>query len=392
MRLDQGAGRQQAGALHDVFQFAHIAGPAMRQQARLRLRIEALVRAEEMSCQYQDVGRTLGQRRQAQLNDVQAVEQVFAEGAGAYHGRQVGIAGADDPDLDLAFAVRAETFEAARFQHAQQFHLAGQRQVADLVEKQGATVGRIELAVARPRGTRVGARFRAEQFGLDQVHRHGAAVEHHEGAVGHLGIGLHDGGDALLAAAVRPRNEHGNVGTRHLAGQVHHALRGGVLPHHAAQVEVVFERVALALLGQHALAQCLAGLSQLQQVLHAGDQAPVVPWLGQVVGRAGLDQVDGRIELGPRRQQDHRQVRVACTDGVEQRAAFLARGGVGREVHVLQHQVDGMARQQRQAFFRRGGAQRIDLVQRKQHVERDGHGGIVVNNQYGRHARSITLP
>ncbi|MNU68782.1 hypothetical protein D3C71_581570 [compost metagenome] len=177
----------------------------------------------------------------------------------------------------------------------------------------------------------------------------------------------------------------------HLACQVHDSFRGRVLPHHAAQVEVVFQGVALALLGHHALAQRAVGLSQLQQVLHAGDQAPVIPWLGQVVGRAGLDQVDGRIELGPCRQQDHGQIRVACADRVEQRAAFLARRGVGREVHVLHHQVDGVAIEQLQALFGRGGAHGVDLVQGEQHVQRDGHGGIVVNNQYGRHARSISL-
>ncbi|PMQ17976.1 hypothetical protein JaAD80_02955 [Janthinobacterium sp. AD80] len=360
-------------------------------QRRFGLRMQCLAGTEEVPRQHQDVGRTLDQRRQAQLDHVQAVKQVFAEGAGTDHGRQVGVAGADDAHLHLPFAVRAEALEAARFQHAQQFHLPGQRQVADFVQKQGAAVGRIELAVARTRGPRVGARFRAKQFGLDQVDRHGAAIEHHEGAAGDLGIGLHDGGDVFLAAAVRTGNEHRHVGARHLARQVHDAFRGRVLPDHAAQIEAVFERVALAPLLHHALAQGAAGLSQFQQVVHGRDQAPVIPWLGQVVGRARLDQVDGRIELRPCRQQDHGQVRMARADGVEQGAAFLARGGVGREVHVLHHQVDGMARQQGQALLGRGGAQRIDLVQREQHVERDGHGGIVVNYQYGRHARSITF-
>jgi hypothetical protein len=60
---------------------------------------------------------------------------------------------------------------------------------------------------------------------------------------------------------------------------------------------------------------------------------------------------------------------MARADLAEQRHAFLARGGVGREVHVLDHQVDRLARQHGQAFLGRGRVQRRDVVQREQHVE-----------------------
>ncbi len=85
---------------------------------------------------------------------------------------------------------------------------------------------------------------------------------------------------------------------------------------------------------------------------------------------------------------------MVFADGAEQCRAFLAGGGVGREVHILDHQVYAgtVARQQGQAGFGRGRAQRVDVVQRKQHFQRNRHGGIVVNNQYGRHAASIALP
>jgi hypothetical protein len=65
--------------------------------------------------------------------------------------------------------------------------------------------------------------------------------------------------------------------------------------------------------------------------------------------------------------------------------AFLAGGRVGREVHVLDHQVDRLARQHGQAFLGRGRVQRRDVVQREQHVEGDADGGVVVDDQYGRH-------
>src|SRR5471030_2206936 len=82
---------------------------------------------------------------------------------------------------------------------------------------------------------------------------------------------------------------------------------------------------------------------------------------------------------------------MARADGAEQRRAFLAGGGVGAEVHVLDDQVDRVLFEQRQSLLRRGGAQRVDVVQRQQHFQRDGDGGIVVDDEYGRHRVSITL-
>ena len=50
--------------------------------------------------------------------------------------------------------VAAEALELAGLQHAQQLHLALERQVADLVEEQRAAVGRLERALARARSRR----------------------------------------------------------------------------------------------------------------------------------------------------------------------------------------------------------------------------------------------
>jgi hypothetical protein len=83
----------------------------------------------------------------------------------------------------------------------------------------------------------------------------------------------------------------------------------------------------------------LHGRAQLQQVAHRGQQARVVPGLGDVIGGAGLDQVHGRFQMRPGGEQDDRHVGVQRPQLPEQRNAVFARGGIAPEVHVLDDQV-----------------------------------------------------
>ena len=146
---------------------------------------KGLAGRQEALGQWHDVARALGQRRQHQFHRIEAVIQVFAEGAVADHRRQVGIGRADHADLDLAFAIGAQALETTGFQHAQQLHLAAQRQVADLIQEQRAAIGGFELALACLVGAGIRAGLGTEQFGLDQFRGQGAAVDRDERALGH---------------------------------------------------------------------------------------------------------------------------------------------------------------------------------------------------------------
>src|SRR5690606_10170059 len=76
---------------------------------------------------------------------------------------------------------------------------------------------------------------------------------------------------------------------------------------------------------------------------------------------------------------------MAVADGGEQFAPFVAGGGGGGEVHVLDHQVHRFALQQRQSLRGAGGVHRGDVVQREQHFQRGGDGRVVVDDQDGGH-------
>src|SRR3546814_2261869 len=61
-----------------------------------------------MPRQWQDVARALRQRRQAQLDAVESVEQVLAEAAVGDQRGKVGVGRADDAHRDAALAIRSE--------------------------------------------------------------------------------------------------------------------------------------------------------------------------------------------------------------------------------------------------------------------------------------------
>jgi hypothetical protein len=70
---------------------------------------------------------------------------------------------------------------------------------------------------------------------------------------------------------------------------------------------------------------------------------------------------------------------------MEQCDTLLARGGVGAEIHVRDHHVHAVLRQQRQTFVRHRRGQRANLVQRQQQRQRIAYRSLVVDDQYGAH-------
>ena len=164
---------------------------------------------------------------------------------------------------------------------------------------------------------------------------------------------MHDVGQHFLAGAIGSGDEHGHVGMRHLRGHRRHGVQRVAFVDQAAKV------VALGELGARFGALRARGDvllhrgAQLEQVAHRGQQARVVPGLGDVVGGAGLHQVHGGFQVRPGGQQDHRHVGMQCAQFPEQRDAFFAGGGLAPEVHVLDDQVHFLGTHGREGLGRR---------------------------------------
>ena len=100
--------------------------------------------------QRHDVGRTFAQRRNLDVEDPEAVEQVLAKVAALDGFAQVAVGGGDDADVRLQEARPAEPLELAFLQHPQELGLRGQTHLADLVEEQHAARRQLHLARAWP--------------------------------------------------------------------------------------------------------------------------------------------------------------------------------------------------------------------------------------------------
>ena len=92
----------------------------------------------------QDVGLPLPQRRDEDREDVEPVEQVFAERARGNGILEVLVGRRDQPHVDLDRLDAAEPLELMFLEDPQQLHLDPEIDVADLVEEERPAVRALE--------------------------------------------------------------------------------------------------------------------------------------------------------------------------------------------------------------------------------------------------------
>ena len=96
----------------------------------------------------------VAERRDEDIDDVEAVVEVLAEASLGDGALEVLVGGGDDADVDLDVAAGAQAGELAILQDVQELGLQRQGHLADLVEEDGAAVGELELARACACGRR----------------------------------------------------------------------------------------------------------------------------------------------------------------------------------------------------------------------------------------------
>src|SRR5262245_26125409 len=111
-------------------------------------------------------------------------------------------------------AVAADAFDGEVLDRAQQLGLGRQREVGDLVEKQGAAVGMLELAAAAADAGR-GPFLDAEQFGFEEGFNQGGAIDRDERPLPPATEVVDLPSDQLFADPAFPFQEYGEVGSRY---------------------------------------------------------------------------------------------------------------------------------------------------------------------------------
>ena len=93
---------------------------------------------------------SFAQQRELDGDNVQAMEQIFAEFPFANHRFEVAVRGGHDAHVHGDGAVAADALDFALFEHAQEFRLHVQGHVADFVEKNCSLVRLLKLADVSP--------------------------------------------------------------------------------------------------------------------------------------------------------------------------------------------------------------------------------------------------
>jgi hypothetical protein len=119
--------------------------------------------------------------------------------------------------------VAPQALEGSLFEHAQEVHLVGQRDLAHLVKKQGAVGGELEAALLQARGPGEGAGLVPEKLVGEQLAGEHPAIDRHEGPAAAVAQRVQQPGEDLLARAGLPRKQHRGVASGHLDG---HAVEG----------------------------------------------------------------------------------------------------------------------------------------------------------------------
>src|SRR4029077_2984714 len=93
-------------------------------------------------------GFAISERRQFDRDDVQSIEEIFAEPPRFDFLVELLVRRRDDAHVDLQGFISADALERALLQEAQKLHLRSRGNFADFIEKKRAAVGLLESAFA----------------------------------------------------------------------------------------------------------------------------------------------------------------------------------------------------------------------------------------------------
>ena len=168
---------------------------------------------------------------------IQPVEQVFPEPALPDLFLQVPVGGRYDPHIDLDGLWAAQPFEFSVLDDPKQLGLKFHRHLADLVEEQGAVVGKFEAPHLPFMGAGECALFPPEELAFDEVRRERRAVDRYHRPLLAAAHAVNGARYYSLPRAGLAKEEHGRVLGRHLFDAEEYMLKSIASPDDLADVD-----------------------------------------------------------------------------------------------------------------------------------------------------------
>ena len=145
--------------------------------------------------------------RHLDREDVEPVEQVFAEPAQGHRLGEIQVGGGDHAAVGLDRVGAADAFEPPILEHPQQLGLHAQRHLADLVEKERAPLRQLEPPFLLAVGAGERPALVTEQLALEQLLGERRTVDRHQRAAPGDVAEVDRLGDQLLARARLARHQ-----------------------------------------------------------------------------------------------------------------------------------------------------------------------------------------
>ena len=149
-------------------------------------------------------------------DNVEAVKEIFAEGALFDGALQRFVGGGKDAHVNRDVPLAAEAGKFAVLQYVQELRLQRGMHLADLIEEDGAVIGLLELAELLAVGAGERTRLVAEELTFEKLTWYRGAIHFDEWLVAAGGVSIHHARDDFFTGTTFTADKHDDIGISHL--------------------------------------------------------------------------------------------------------------------------------------------------------------------------------
>jgi len=157
-----------------------------------------------MICQQWNIAAAFAQGGQLDFDNRQSIIQVLPKRPVLDHLQQICVGRCYQPDIQADLFVISQAGYLSIFQHAEQFNLRLHRHLADLVQKQGASVGVFELTDSFAHGSGKCPLLMPKQFAFQNTVRQRRDIQGHKRLTFAFAVLMNRAGDQFFPVPLSP--------------------------------------------------------------------------------------------------------------------------------------------------------------------------------------------